>query len=164
MALNRIDLLNHDFPRSFRGYAPAEVDRFIQELADTIARLGEEKLLLANRAAQLEVELDKAGQRETALRETVLSTQRMLEDIKEAAQREAQRVIETAQTRAENLSAQADLRLARITERIADARKLKAQLDLRLRAVLASHLKLLEMEREEDEQALAAQGRAAGKS
>ncbi len=150
MAINRIDLLNHRFSRSIRGYDPEEVDLYLQEISDTLARTSEERVRLANRIAELENRLSEFIQRENALRDTMLATQKMSEGIKAQAQKEAQIILDAAQVRAEGISRQAELRLARILEDIADARKLKAQFEFNVRSVIEGHLKLLELGQKED--------------
>jgi len=150
MSVNRIDLLNHTFSRVLRGYDPEEVDNYLQDIADTMARLGDERVRLTNLVAQLEERLAAYGERESALRETLLASQRMLEEIKSSAQKEAQLIIDSAQNRAENLTNQANLRLARILDEISEARKLKAQFEFKVRSVIEGHLKLLELGQMED--------------
>lgn len=150
MAVNRIDLLNHTFSRTLRGYDPEEVDNFLQDIADAMAKLGDERVRLANMVTQLEQRLSEYGERENALRETLLVSQRMMEEIKNSAQKEAQLIIESAQNRAENLTNQANLRLARILDEISEARKLKAQFEFKVRSVIEGHLKLLELGQMED--------------
>jgi cell division initiation protein len=150
MSVNRIDLLNHTFSRSFRGYDPGEVDTFLHDVADAIARLSDERVRLQNQITRLEERLSEYAERETALRETLLATQRVTEDLKIAAQKEAQAILEAAQIRAESLTNQGNLRLARVLDEIADARKLKAQFEFKVRSVIESHLRLLELSQSED--------------
>lgn len=150
MAVSRIDLLNHTFSRSFRGYAPQEVERLLQDLADTLGRLGDEKVALSGRVAQLEARLAEYQQREVALRDIMVSSQRMSEDMKAAAQQEAQLILEAARAKAESLVNQGNMRLARILEDVSNSRKLKMQFALKLKSVIEGHLQLLDLEREED--------------
>jgi len=150
MSVNRIDLLNHTFSRVLRGYNPEEVDSYLQDVADTMAQLGDERVRLANQVAQLEERLAAYVERENALRETLFAAQRMMEEIKFSAQKEAQLIIDAAQNRAENLTNQANLRLARILDEISEARKLKAQFEFKVRSVIEGHLKLLELGQVED--------------
>lgn len=150
MAVNRIDILNHTFSRALRGYDPEEVDSFMQEMADTLARLGDERVRLGNQVAELERRLAEHADRENMLRETLLASQRMMEDLKNSAQKEAQLIIDSAHSRAENLTNQANLRLARILDEISEARKLKAQFEFKVRSVIEGHLKLLELGQMED--------------
>lgn len=162
MAVNRIELLNHSFSRVLRGYAPEEVDNLLQEVADTLARLGDERVRLSNMVATLEERITAQTEREKSLRATLLASQHMMEDMKLSAQKEAQLVIEAAQNRAESITNQANLRLARILDEISEARKLKAQFEFKVRSVIEGHLKLLELGQMEDarmERAAAALGR-----
>lgn len=151
MAVHRIDLLNHTFSRALRGYATEEVDSFLQDAADAMAHLGDERVRLSNQVAQLESRLAEYTERESLLRESLISSQRMSEELKAAAQKEAQLIIEAAQNRAENLTNQANLRLARILDEISEARKLKAQFEFKVRSVIEGHLKLLELGQMEDQ-------------
>lgn len=150
MAISRIDILNHVFNRSLRGYNPDEVDHLLQEAADALGELSEEKAALQKRVADLEGRLAEFREREAALRDTLVTTQRMTEEIKSAAQREAQLVIDAAHAKAENLINQGNLRLARIQEDIAAARKVKAQVIMRIQAVLDQHQTMIDLEEEED--------------
>ena len=150
MAVNRIDLLNHTFSRALRGYDPEEVDNFLQDVADTMRRLGDDRVRLSNMVTELENRLAEYSGRETVLHETLLASQKMVEEMKASAQREAQLIIESAQNRAESLTNQANLRLARILDEISEARKLKAQFEFKVRSVIEGHLKLLELGQMED--------------
>lgn len=164
MAVSRIDILNQRFGRALRGYDTAEVDRFVQEVADTVGTLSEEKAALASRLAELEARLAEFRARETALRDTLMTTQKMSVDIKAGAQREAQLIIDAAHAKAENLLNQGNLRLARLHEEIATARKQKAQFEMRVRSVVEQHLALLDMSEQEDAALDAAAARAVARS
>lgn len=151
MAINRIDLLNHTFSRTLRGYDPDEVDGFLQDVADSLASLGDERLRLTSLVTKLEQRIGEQEKREKDLGEMLVASRKMVEEMKLAAQKEAQLIIEAAQVRAENLTNQANQRLARILEETADARKIKMQFEFRLRALIEGHLKLLEISGHEDE-------------
>lgn len=148
--MQRIDLLNPKFSKSLRGYTPEEVDEFLQDVADSMARMGDERVRLVNHITRLEDKLKEFVERETALRDTLMATQRMSEDLKTQAQKEAQLVIEAAHTKAESLTNQANIRLAKVLGEISEARKLKAQFEFKVRSVIEGHLKLLELGQIED--------------
>ena len=122
----------------------------MHDAADTIARLSDERVRLQNQVAQLEERLSAFVDREAVLRDTLIASQRMTEELKASAQKEAQSILDAARSRADNLTNQANLRLARILDEIADARKLKAQFEFKVRSVIESHLKLLELSQMED--------------
>lgn len=150
MAVNRIDLLNHTFSRSMRGYSTEEVDSFLQDVADTQARMSDERVRLINHINALEARLQEHSEREASMRDALVASRRMGEEMKAVAHKEAQVILDAAQTKAENLTNQANLRLARILDEISEARKLKAQFEFSVRSVIESHLKLLEMSAQED--------------
>ena len=151
MSVSRIDVLNRSFAKSLRGYDTDEVDAFLQEVAETLGRLSEERTLLTNRVSLLEAELVSFRERESTLRDTLMTTQRMTEGLKATAQREAQVIVAEAQARAENIINQSGLKLAQLQESILNAKKMKAQLSMRLRAVAEEHLRLLDMDRKDDD-------------
>lgn len=145
MAVNRIDLLHHKFSKVLRGYSVEEVDALMQEVADAMGRLGDEKVRLGNRVTELEERIQEFVVRESALRDTLVASQKMGDEIKTAAQKEAQLILEAAQARAENVYRQAESKLARLIEEISEAKKLKAQFEFQVRAVIEGHLRLLEL-------------------
>ncbi|MBQ4132327.1 MAG: DivIVA domain-containing protein [Desulfovibrionaceae bacterium] len=172
MSVSKIDILNHSFSRSLRGYNTVQVEAFLQDVADTIGRLTEEKTSLANQVAVLESQLAEHRDRESTLRDTLITTQKLTDSLKatvqeeskrildsaqdeaqrriDLAQKEAQRIIDSAHTRAESLEQQRNSRLAQLDEGIAELRKQKVHFEMRIRAVIEQHLKLLDMESEMD--------------
>lgn len=87
MPMNRLDLMGQALPRAFRGYARGDVDRLLQDLSDSLARLSEEKLALAARVARLEETLAEHRQREVALQEALGAARSMGDTIKDTAQK-----------------------------------------------------------------------------
>ena len=150
MTVSRIDILNQSFSRALRGYNVEEVDALLQEVADTLGSLSEERVKLENRVAVLEGKIAEYRERESALRDTLLATQRMVEAAKSSAQREAGLIVQAAQNRAETILAQAHGRLVHIQEAIFEAQKLRAQFNVKMRSVVEAHLKMLEMSAAED--------------
>ena len=145
MRISRIDLLNHTFTRAVRGYAPAEVDAVIKEAATAIGGLNEEKNALEARLRELEAQLEGHRDRESTLRDTLMTTQRVTADLKAAAKQEAQVIIEAAHAKAERLLNQCNQRLARLRDEIATAHRVRAQVYMQVRAALEQHLTLLNM-------------------
>jgi len=145
MHISRIDLLNHAFSRAMRGYDPVEVDAVIKEAALAIGALSEERNALEARADQLEAQLAEHRGREATLRDTLMTTQRVTADLKAAAQKEAQLILEAAHAKAESLLNQCNQRLNRIQEDIAVAHRVRTQVYMQVRASLEQNLALLNM-------------------
>lgn len=149
MAASRIDLINRALPKAFRGYACLEVDRLVQDLSDALARATDERMALAAKVKDLEAHLAEYKERETALQETFLAGRRISEEIRDAAQKEAQLVLETARVKADALLQNAQIRLTRVAEEAAAAQKTKVQFEMKLRSVIEEHLQLLDLNRKE---------------
>ncbi|MBG0775860.1 MAG: DivIVA domain-containing protein [Desulfovibrionaceae bacterium] len=152
MSVTRIDVLNKTFSRSFRGYDRAEVDVFMQEAADALGALAEENKAVKMRLAELEAALGEHRGREKTLRDTLLTTQKMTEEMKATAQKEAQLIIDAAHAKSEHMVNQGHMRLAQIHEDIQSMKKLRAQFDMQLRGIIDTYLKLLDMNQKEEEE------------
>lgn len=151
MGVSRIDILNQSFSKSLRGYDRNEVDRYMQDVADTIGLLSEDKSALEARVAELEARLGDFQKRESTLRDTLVTTQKVTDDLKSTAQREAQLIIDAAHAKAEHLINQGHQRLAKIQEEIHSTKKMRVQFEMKVQAVIDSHQRLLDMTKHEDE-------------
>jgi cell division initiation protein len=149
--LTKIDILNREFGRTFRGYDRAEVDQAVQEAAEAIGSLTEERNDLKARVEDLEKALAEHKSREETLRATLVTTQKMIDDMKATAQKEAQLIVDAANSKADNMLNQAHMRLAQIHEDISELKKQRTQFEVKLRSILDAHMSLLEMDKEERE-------------
>lgn len=147
--MNRIDLINRAIPRALFGYDRAQVDRLMQDLSDALGKVTDEKRLMAAKIQELESRLADLQEREAAMQETIFATRRMGDDIRAAAQKEAQLVLETARVKADALLQNANARLARLMEEAAGAKKARTLFEMKLRAVINDHLRLLDLNRQE---------------
>ncbi|MBU1001496.1 MAG: DivIVA domain-containing protein [Proteobacteria bacterium] len=151
MAVTKIDVLNKIFGRSFRGYTCTDVDAFLQEIAESLGGLAGEKEALDTRMQMLEEQLDEHKGREKTLRDTLMTTQRMIDDMKSNAQREAQLIIDAANSKAEIMVQQAHQRLAQLHGDISELKKQRTQFEIKLRSILDAHVRMLEADKEEQD-------------
>lgn len=149
--ISKIDILNRTFSKSFRGYDRYEVDQAVQEAAEALGALSEERKELLNRVEILEKDLEEHRSREKTLRDTLMTTQKMIDDLKATAQKEAQLIIDAANSKADNMLNQAHMRLAQLHEDISELKKQRTQFEVKLRSILDTHMSLLEMDKEERE-------------
>jgi len=151
MKVSKIDVLNKIFTRSFRGYTCAEVDAFLQDAAQSLGDLAEAREALETRMAVLEEALGEHKSREATLRDTLVTTQRMMDDMKANAQKEAQLIIDAANQKAEVMLNQTHQRLAQLHGDISELKKQRTQFEIKLRSILDAHLRMLEADKEEQE-------------
>ncbi|MFW5730090.1 MAG: DivIVA domain-containing protein [Desulfonatronovibrionaceae bacterium] len=150
MDLSKIDILNKNFSTSFLGYRKQDVEVFLQELADYVGAMAEKEMNLENNIKILEEKLDEYKSRENMLQQTLITTQKMSDDIKANAQKQAKLMVKDAQSKAEEILRHAHKRLAQIHEDISELKKQRAHFEIKLRSIVESHLKLLDSQDEEN--------------
>lgn len=143
--LTAMDVESQDFPRKVRGYDPEQVRMYLKSVAEEIQRLNLETDEMRERALRLQVQIDEIRAREKALQDTLVSAQRMAEEMKERARHEAELTVREARLKAERLLEQAQDQLARIEDETRRCRLERDAFENRLRTVIEEHLAMLEM-------------------
>ncbi|SNR61330.1 cell division initiation protein [Humidesulfovibrio mexicanus] len=144
MTISKIDLLNRKFSKKLWGYAPEEVDQLMAEVAEMLGAVAEERKNLIKKVRRMEASVEEFRQRDETLRDTLMSTQKMVDDIKGGAQREAQLILDEARAKAEGMVQQGHNRLAQLYEDIENLKRQRSQFDIQLRGLLETHLRILE--------------------
>ena len=150
MTLDKIDLLDRTFSHSLVGYRRDEVDRLVAEAAESIGRLAEEKMALTRANDGLAREIAEYRAREATLRDTLLTTQRIVEELKGKAREEARRIVEAAKSEAAAIVAEARGRADALAGEIEALAARKAAVTGRFRDLLTQALALLDAETAED--------------
>lgn len=157
MDLTPVDITQWEFRRRFRGLDPLEVKNFLEGVADELQRLLKECALKDEYIQKLEAQLQAYQEQEDYLKKTLVAAQRLTEEMKENAQKEAALILKEAELRAEGLLERAHLRLARLQGEIAELRQRRGLFEAQLRAAIKLHLDLLEAGKEEKESPLQAE-------
>ncbi len=144
MSLSKIDLLNKNFSRSMFGYNRYEVDQILIEMAEVLGADADAKKELKFRVKRLEEQLVEYRQRDTALRDTLMSTQKMVGELKLAAGREADQILDAAHSKAEETLRQGHTRLAQVHEEIESLKRCRNQFRIQVRSIVRTHLEILE--------------------
>ncbi len=155
MNLSKIDCLNKKFPRRPMGYAVQEVDQFLGEIAEVLGEYADMKKELVRRIKRLEAQLTEYKQRDETLRDTLMSTQKMVDELKVSAGREAELILDEAHGRAEEVLRDArgkadetlrdaHTRLAHLSEDIESLKRQRNQFRIQIKGVIQSHLSMLE--------------------
>jgi cell division initiation protein len=144
VTISKIDLLNRKFSKRMWGYAPDEVDQLMAEVAEMLGAVAEERKALIKKVKRMELSVEEFRQRDETLRDTLMSTQKMVDDIKGGAQREAQLIVDEARAKAEAMVQQGHNRLAQLYEDIENLKRQRSQFEIQLRALIETHLRILE--------------------
>ena len=142
--LSAMDVEKQEFPRTLRGYSPDEVRLYLRAVAEHVERLHLENDELRSESAHLRGQLDEIRQREKTLQETLVSAQRMSDEMKERSRREAELLVKEARLRAGRVLEQAQDQLARIEAEIQRARLERDAFESRLKTMIEEHLALIE--------------------
>ena len=154
MKISPLDIEGHSFLRKFRGYDPEEVRAFLMLVSEEYEKLIVENNKVREDEAKMQSILDEHRQREKILRETLYTAQKVSEDVKEQARREAKILLQEAQLKADRLLEAAQGRAVELEASVIDIRSEKQGFLLKLRAMIDQHQKLLELhegQSEEDE-------------
>ena len=86
------------------------------------------------------------ARQEKDLRETILAAQKITEEMKANAQKEASLVVSEAEMKAEKILADAERRLAQLNDQIQEMRRQKIQFESAFKSLLDSHYKMLSID------------------
>jgi len=143
-----MDIEKQAFHRKFRGYDPGEVDLFLKAIAEEVERLNLQHGEMLEETGRLRQELDGLRSREETLQKTLVSAQRMTDEMKDRAGKEGELLVQEARMRADRLLQESHDRLTRLETDIGRSRQERDTLERRLKAVLEQHLALLDMRTE----------------
>jgi cell division initiation protein len=101
MKVTPLDLRQQRFNTVMRGYDRGEVTAFLNEVADDYENALREADRLRQEVAKLEAVLAEHRGQERNLRNTLLTAQKMADEVKDQATVEAERVIKEAESRAD---------------------------------------------------------------
>ena len=110
--LTPIDVRRYDFGRALRGYDPARVDTFREQVANELERLNRVNQEMEAKAKGFHEQLRAFRERDKALNEALISAQQLRAETREQAEREAQLILREARAEADRLieSARAEVR------------------------------------------------------
>jgi cell division initiation protein len=156
--LTPLEIQKQIFSRALKGYNPDEVRGYLSLVAEEIERLVKDVDRLARENAMLREELDDHSQRERILKDTLLSAQKVSEDVKSNARKEAELIVKDAELLSERVVAQAMQRVSELERAIQDLKIERAAVRNRLQGTLDSvqHMVSLDAEQEATEQPITA--------
>ena len=150
MKITPLDLLQHQFSRRLRGFDPEEVEDFLKDIAEQIEELMRENTAQAEKLKQQAQEISQFQEREAALRNTLITAQRLSEQIKESAEREAHLITREAEIRAKKILEEVQGRLGQMEADIIELKRQRSNLRAKIQSALQAHQQLLAYTLEEE--------------
>lgn len=150
MKVTPLDLRQQRFQTVMRGYDRGEVQAFLLEVADDYENALRENDKLRQDVAKLDAMLGEHRGQERNLRNTLLTAQKLADEIKEQAQKEAAIVQKEAEGRADLLLQKAQARLDEVQREIDSLRMKRREVENDIEALVRTLNTTLEFIRDQD--------------
>jgi cell division initiation protein len=139
MRISPLDIQQQQFKvKTFRGLDPDDVDAFLQTVAGEMEGLIRENSMLKEQQSQQSREMQNMAEKERELRDTLLSAQRVIEEMKANARKEAELIVSEAEIKGERIIADAERQLGELKSRIEEIRRQKIQFEISFKGLLES--------------------------
>jgi cell division initiation protein len=153
MKVTPLDLRQQRFQTVMRGYDRGEVQAFLLEVSDDYENALRENDKLRQDVAKLDAVLGEHRGQERNLRNTLLTAQKLADEIKEQATSEAGLIIREAEGRADLLLQKAQGRLEDITREIDALRMKRREVENDIEALVKTLTNTLDFIRDQDQRA-----------
>ncbi|HUR80123.1 MAG TPA: DivIVA domain-containing protein [Thermoanaerobaculia bacterium] len=120
--LTPLEIQKQTFSRGIKGYNADEVRAYLHLVAEEIERLLRENDRLQRDVTVLREDIEDHTNRERILKDTLLSAQRVAEELTANARKEAELIVKDSELLAERLVSQAQQRVADLERSIGDLR------------------------------------------
>jgi cell division initiation protein len=151
MKVTPLDLRQAQFKTKMRGYDPQEVGPFLADAANELEQALRENDRLKQDLVRSESAMTEHRDRETSLRNTLLTAQRLADSIKENAETEARSLIREAETRADQMLQKAQARLIEVERDINEMKLRRRDVEGSLESAIASLTYALDFMRGQDQ-------------
>lgn len=149
MKITPVDIRQQQFGVKFRGFDTAEVDTFLDMVAGEMESLLQERDTLKEQVERREADLVEYKDRERDLQKSLSAVQEVRESLAEGATREAQLIVEEAKQRAAEVLVRTEEQLGGVRAEVARLQGLKKTFEIRLRSLLETFEKMLELDEAE---------------
>jgi cell division initiation protein len=151
MKVTPLDLRQQKFRTVMRGYDRAEVESFLNETADDYEQALREADRLRDDLARAQSSIEEHREGERNLRNTLLTAQRLADEIKQNAESEGKRLVREAEGRSDLMLSKTQSRLEEVQREIDGLRLKRRDVENSLEATIASLRNALEFVREQDQ-------------
>jgi len=124
MRISALDIRQQQFTTRFRGFDRQEVEAFLEDVAEDYESVVKENTLLKEQLAALEERSRNITEHERTLQDTLVTTHRLTEEMKQAAKREAEMVVRDAEMRGEKVAEEMRAEEARLRQDVGALKRL----------------------------------------
>jgi cell division initiation protein len=144
MRIAPIDIAHKTFGRKMMGLDPEEVMDFMRQVAGEMEALVKERNSLRESLRDKELAIAEYRERDELLKSTITTATRMSERMQVDADREAKLILHDANQKADTIVRESRDSLKRIYNEINDLKRVRMQFENNLKALIQSHLSMLD--------------------
>ena len=152
MKISPMDIQRQAFARQLRGFNCEDVRTYLNLIAEEVAALQRERDALAQEVQGLRGLIEEHRERETILKNTLLTAQRLSEEIRENARKQGESIVKEAEMQADRLLELAQDRAHDVERGILDLRTHRTALQTDIRALIARLTHVLDLQEEAEVQ------------
>ncbi len=150
MGITPLVVKQKEFTTRFRGFDVQEVDDFLEDITTELDHLNNTIQSLQEKNHRLNLENEGYKKREGSMKNAMIQSQKVLDQMKDNAKKSSQLIIANAEVEAQKMLNMAHKRLSQLHSDIIELKRQRIQLEMQISAVLESHSKMLEMTKEEN--------------
>jgi len=150
MRITPLDIQQKQFSNRFRGFDMEEVDSFLELIREEMEELLRENANLREESRRYEKQLKEYKNIETTLKDTLVSTQQMVEEYRNNAKKESELILKETELKAEDILREAQDKIVKIHEDITDLKGVRRHFKEELRRLVESHLRMMEFDKERE--------------
>ena len=146
MRISPLDVGNRRFPKKWRGYDQREVDLFLETLSQELEEIIQENHFLSEELKRKSSELSVYKENETVLKETMITAQKVADDMRNNMVKEAQVILAQAELEGDQIICHAHERVMQLQQEIQGLKEDRIRMREELRATLRTYNSLLEVD------------------
>jgi len=146
MNISPLDIQQKRFHMAFRGYERVEVDGFLDLVREEMEALLREVTELREFHQIYETRMRELGEKEETVKNTMIMTQKLAEDLKENARKEAALIVKDAEIRSQQIVGNAQHEKVKLETDIQELRRRKHHFLQDIKKVIQMHLEMVSFE------------------
>jgi cell division initiation protein len=151
MRITPLDIQQKQFPTKFRGFDVDEVYSFLELVREEMEELLRENASLKEQLSRADSQLQEYNNMSITLRETLMTTQQIVEDYKTNSRKEADLIIREAESKADDIMKAAQTKAVKIHEDIVELKGIRRHFKEEVKRLIESHMKMIEFDKEREE-------------
>ncbi len=146
MNITPIDIQQKQFPVAFRGFERAEVETFLDQVREEMEALMREVTELREFRQVYDDRMSEVRQKEETVKNTMIMTQKLMEDQKDNARREAALLIKDAELRSQQIIASVHEERVQLEAEIQNLKRMRHHFLEDVKKVVQMHLEMVNYE------------------